>query len=288
MALFAGSLTAQSTLQVVTKRIEKTFTYKKGYELNIEGEKAKVEVNTWNREEIQIIMELTAKHPDKKVAENDLEAMKYLADRIRNKIYLRNYVSLAEGAPKPQSELSARYVITLPEECQVYLKNYFGIAQINDLSGGLRVRSEYSRVGLSNVRGQVDLVTRFGDLIGEKLNGTVNIDSRRADLTLRDIQGHYNIRAAYGTLNLFLTSGLAELDIQGDKTDIFLNGDNLQQYGFALTARNGNILMPDEMPFQYLNNAADLKKIQFKPKQEYYANITISITLGNISIKNKP
>ncbi len=284
----ASILKGQQTVHVVTKRIEKTFNYKAGYELNIEGEKAQVEMDSWAKNEIRVVMELVARHPEKATAEEDLEAMKYLADRIRNKIYLRNYVSVKEGDPKPAAELSATYHITLPENCPVYLKNFFGVSNISNLSGGLRLQSEFSRVGLQNISGEMNLRTRFGDLFAEQLDGDVSLYSRRSDVTLRDIQGVYRIQAAYGTLNLFINPGLAELDIRGEKTDIFLHGPDLDQFRYDLTALEGDILFPRNVPLQYVETTAASKQMSFTPDREYYANVTIRITLGSINLKNKP
>ena len=110
---FPGNgLMAQTTnLHVITKRLEKTFKYRETYEVNIEGEKADVSIETWNKDEIGLTVEFIAKHPDKTTAEADIEAIKYIAERVRNKIYVRNYISVPEGAPKPASNLSARYVV---------------------------------------------------------------------------------------------------------------------------------------------------------------------------------
>ncbi|MBK9012651.1 MAG: hypothetical protein IPM82_00365 [Saprospiraceae bacterium] len=65
LMLLAVGLQGQTTLQVVTKVMENTFPYKNGTEVNIEGEKAEIKVETWNRSEVKVLVELIAKHTDK-------------------------------------------------------------------------------------------------------------------------------------------------------------------------------------------------------------------------------
>lgn len=286
----ASHLVAQENkLHVITKRLEKTFSYKPGYEVNIEGEKAKVTIETWNKKEIAVRMELISRHPDQAVAEADLEKMKFLAERVRNKVYLRNYIASAEGEAKPRSNLEARYTITLPADCPVYLKNYFGISNVSNLSNRFRFFGEFSKIGMDNVQGSVDLRTRFGDIIGRSLGGEVSINARRSDITLEHIQGRFNIEAQYGLIRILSSTGLLDLDIRAEKSDVFLFDPKLADYGFLLTAQEGQINYPGDLRLNFLTNTESLKKVEVKPKQEYYPSITISVTFGDIYLeKVKP
>lgn len=284
LCLWSWSASAQVTVQVITKKIEKTFTYREGYEVNVEGEKAEVIVESWDSDEIRVLLELTAKHPNKATAEKDLEAIKHLIDRVKNKIYVRNYLSTPDGMPEPQSVLSAKYTIYVPEQCPVYLKNYFGTINVSNLLNSVKINSEFSKIGLNNVRGIMDVRTRFGDVVGANLDGDMKLNARRSDITLTDIRGRYDLTAQYGIMRIRGTKDLLGLNINVEKTDIFLENINPSLFGFNLTAQNGNINMPNNMRFDYLQNTEQVKRIQFKPVTEYYTTITISVSFGNISI----
>ena len=289
--IYASSLLSGqgADLHVITKRLEKTFAYKAGYEVNIEGEKAEVSIGTWDKAEISVRMELIARHPDKATAEADLEKMKFLAERVRNKIYLRNFIGIAEGEAKPASNLEARYTILVPADCPVYLKNYFGVSNVANLTKSFRFFGEFSKVGLDNVQGAIDLRTRFGDIIGRTLSGDVTINSRRSDITLEDIKGRYNIEAQYGAIRILSTTGLLDLNIKAEKSDVYLFDPKLGDFGFLLTAQEGQINYPGDLRMNFLSNTESLKKVEVKPKQEYYPSITISVTFGDIYLeKEKP
>lgn len=284
--LFQLQVFAQVTVQVITKKIEKQYAYQDGYELNIEGEKAQVFIESWDKNEISISLEITAKHPEKAIAERDLEAMQHLAQKVKNKIYLRNYLSAAEGAPEPEASFEAVYYVKVPPACPVYLKNYFGTANIANLNNRFRFNGEFSKIDMENISGNIDLRSRFGDILGSHLDGMVNIWSRRSNVTLNDIRGSFDITAQYGTLRIFAEDRLLKLNIDAEKSDVYFFNPNPEFYGYTLTANNGNVVFPGELSYEEPETTkADQRKIQFKPPREYFANITITVTIGDIHVE---
>jgi hypothetical protein len=289
LMLAAFVATAQtSNLHVITKRLEKTFPYRDKYELNIEGEKADVLIETWDKPEIFVQLELIARHPDRATAEADVEKIRYIAKRIKNNIYLRNYISIKEGEEKPVSNLEARYTIRVPEQCPVYLKNYFGVANVANLSNRFRFRGEFSNVGMENMQGVIDLDTRFGEIQGKALDGKVAMDTRRTDIVLEQISGSYDINTSYGELRILsVTKELLNLNITADKSNVFLFDPRLLDYAYALTAEHGQVYFPSDLKLEFLKNTSDEKQLNFQPQREYYPNITISVSFGDIHLKKE-
>ncbi len=281
----AQRLFAQSPLQVVTKTIEKTFPYKNGNEVNIEGEKAEILVETWNRNEVKVLVELVSKHPDRKTAEADLAKMKFTNEQHGDKLYFRNYIS--KDAAKPTSDLKAIYTITLPSDCPVYMKNNFGLATVSNLTNALRINSEFSKINLENLSGQIGITTRFGDIEGNKIDGLVSINSRRSDITLHEIKGNWNINAQYGVLKFFTNPSpeLLTMNIEAEKSDVYFFDPKPNFYGYTLTAHYGNISVPNDLKFNFLENSSQLKKAIFSSKIGS-SNISIKISFGDITIRN--
>lgn len=285
--LLANGLWAQTTLQVVSKKIEKTWPYVDGSEVNIEGEKAEIKVETWESNQVKIVVEIISKHPDKKTAENDLSAMVFKDEVHSDKIYFRNYVN---KELKPESDLSVTYIVTLPEDCPVYLKNHFGLTQVNDLTNTLTIVSEFSKIFLNNLKGNIGVTTRFGDLDGEFIDGNVSINSRRSDVTLREIKGNWDINSQYGVIKLFTvpypSAGLLSLNIDAEKSDVYFFDPHPDKYGFNLIAKYGNITAPQDLKLNYLDNTKELKKAIFSSKIGDANSISIKISFGDIIIKN--
>lgn len=280
------TLSAQVTVQVITKKVEKQFSYKEGYELNIEGEKAEVVIEAWDKDEIAITLEISARHPEKAIAERDLDAMQYLTQRVKNKIYVRNYLSTKDDNNPPESSFQAVYRVQVPASCPVYLKNHFGAASISNLTNSFRFNGQFSQIDLDNLKGTLDLRSRFGDIFGDHLDGVVSIWSRRSDITLNDIRGSFDITAQYGTLKIFAEDQLLKLNIEAEKSDVYFLNPNPAFYGYTLTANNGSVVFPGELTFREEATGPDQQKIQFRPPaKEYFANITITVTIGDIHVE---
>jgi len=277
----------EEVLQVITKRITKSFPYNEGFEVNLEGENAEVLVESWDKQEIFVQIELIAKHPEKKVAQSDLEQMEYLLERVKRKIYVRNYVSGEKGV-KVEAIMEARYTIKLPEECPIYIKNQFGETDVRNLASQLRIFNEFGNISLNNIRGDINMRTRFGDVTGYQLAGNFDIYSRRSNLNLHDIVGNYNIESHYGTLNLWAGEGLIDLNINAQKADVNLFNIDPLTHQQKLTVQEGNITLPNGWQYAFEEDTPQIKKVTFKPSSEYYATFTINISFGDLKIEQKP
>lgn len=280
-------LTAQTALQVVTKTIEKAFPYKNGYEVNIEGERAEIQVEAWNQNVVKVLVEIIARHPDRKTAQSDLSLMVYSSEQYGNKIYFRNYLSTPKFGKKPESDFKVIYTITLPADCPMYLKNNYGLTQVNNLTHALHIHSEFSNVNLENLRGKIDVNTRFGDIKGQHIEGDVLINARRSDIELHEIKGNWNINAQYGILNVFTSpsAGSLNLNINAEKSNVYLFDSKPNFYGYSLTSHYGNISVPQNLKFNYLENSSQFKKAVFTSKIGA-SNISIKISFGDIVIQN--
>ena len=280
-------LLGQEVVQVVTKTVERQFDYREGYEVKVEGQKAEIFVETWARPEISVRLEIEAKHPDLETAEAELASVNFVAEGLKNKIYLRNY---RQGGDTPTASiLSVTYHITLPEACPVYVKNYFGTANISNLSNRLRIFGEFSQIDIDNVQGLIDIRTRFGDIIGERIDGNVTINARRSDITLYEIAGNYTINAQYGVLELHPALGLLGLDINAEKSEVHLVGDQPELFAYTLTATHGQVTTPSNLRLLDLEDTPEVKRVQIRPpQQENFATITVSVTFGDVHVERTP
>lgn len=277
----------EEVLQVITKRITKSFPYSEGFEVNLEGENAEVLVESWDKQEISVQIELIAKHPEQEVAKSDLEQMEYLLERVKRKIYVRNYIS-GEEQVKTEAMMEARYIIKLPEECPIYIKNQFGETDVRNLASQLRIFNEFGTISLNNISGDINMRTRFGDVTGYQLAGNFDIYSRRSNLNLHDIVGNYNIESHYGTLNLWAGEGLIDLNINAQKADVNLFNIDPLTHQQKLVVQEGNVILPNGWKYNFEEDTPQIKKVTFKPTSEYYATFTINIAFGDLKIEQKP
>ncbi len=276
----------QTPLQLITKTVEKQFNYKDGYELNIEGEKADVQVESWDKNVIDISIVFSSQHYDKSIAKRDLEYIQYQADKVQNKIYLRNYLKIPSGKPKAEATLKAKYLIKVPSDCPVYLKSKFGMVRIKDLANEVKLNSQFTNIGLENIQGLIDITSRFGDLDGKFIDGTMFVDARRTDITLRELKGKFDVRTYYGTLNIFAEPNVADLKLTANNTKIHLVSNDPSRFAYNIEAKDSDLNLPDQMNFNTLeaSNDPSTRILKYKPEQEFFANFTIVVTLSEFTL----
>ena len=278
------SLFGQQEVHVITKKIDKAYNYREGYEVNLDGDRAEVFIEPNYENKIIIEVEIVAKHPDKKQAKEDVEKMFFMSERLKNNIYLRNYLSDEAKVAKPESQLKVIYNISVPNDCPVYVKNLYGFVSINELSNSVKVNSKFSSVSLDQITGSIDLLTRYGDILGQNLNGNVSIGSRRTNITLKDIQGTFDIDAEYGLIQIYASPGLLNLDLNADKSKVLLFNTDLEDFRYDLTSVGSDIQFPDELNFKLLHSEPNLQRFNYTPTTEFYSLIQVKVTFGSLEV----
>ncbi|MEM6878423.1 MAG: hypothetical protein AAF544_07690 [Bacteroidota bacterium] len=272
-------------LQVVTKTIEDNYAYTPGMEVAVEGEKAEIFVETWDRAEINVRLEMVAKHPQIEIAREEIENLIFITTREGDKIYLRN--KRVDPSKRPESELYVYYYITLPEECPVYLKSHFGAANISNLRNRLRIFGEYTQININNVEGMMDINTRFGDILGERLDGNVFITARRSDVELYDIGGNFTINSQYGELRVSPNSQLTDLQINADRSDVYLIDPDGRPLSYSLSSTYGEMILPDEVPVTELESNDGISRVRIESGREVHGEIKVSVSFGSLVLEKQ-
>ncbi len=278
--VLAYNITAQTTLQVVTKHIEKTFNGSQN--LIIEAEKADIEVVTWDKQEIKVEIELIAKHLDRKIATNDLETMKYVADKINKEIFLRNYLVIQNEKAKPTSNLKAKYVIRTPEGMKVSIQNSFGKILVKGNTKYLFIKSDFCAIDLNDVEGKIELNTHYGEVNCKGIIGISKINSERSDLIINRLGGECSINAQYGSLKFVSITNLKNLTIDAKKSEISFAEISLPNHCFNLTSKYGKMTLPRD--FSWVENDNISKVAVFN--STHPSKISVKNSFGNISINN--
>jgi FlaG/FlaF family flagellin (archaellin) len=211
---------SQTTLQVVTKTAEKTFSTEHIAGLNFQAERADVEVVVWNKSEIKIITELTAKHPDRAIATADLENLKYGIEQVGKTLYCRNYLMVSKGTTKPQANLKVRFVVLMPATCALNVQNSFGKIQIKGLTKEATLNTDFCSTDLTNMAGKITISTHFGELRLTDIDGQITLTTDHSDTWLKQLKGQCNIRAQGGSIEINTDKAALKLNLKTDKTEV--------------------------------------------------------------------
>lgn len=279
--IFETQLVAQGSLKVVSKRIDKSFPFQDAYRLNIDGEKAEVSIETWDKALISVQMEIIAKNTDKDVALSDLEKMKYVMQKVKNNLYVRNYLS--DEGYGTSSLLKVIYLIKVPASCPVYLKNNYGVASVKNLDNQIKINSRFSKIGLENIRGNMFIESVFGDLLGSELWGDLNLNARRSDMFLQKLYGNVAINAEYGLIKLMLDEKLRSLNLNATQSEVIILGENPFRMGMDIQVKNGDL----DFPLHPSHKVKEQKELNLKTlfipaARDQRVPVTIRINLGDL------
>ncbi len=276
---------AQVKVQVVTKTINKSIQWSRDISLQLTGERAEIHCTTHSQNTIDFKIEIIAENKDKKTAESDLNKMKWI-NRIYGKtIYLRNYVEIARGETRPQSDLKVIYTIVVPEACNINIVNYFGRIYVSNAHSTLSIESKFCPISLKNITGSVNVDSYLGDISADNIDGTIKLITDQSDIDINGISGSLNLQSNLASINIGGINNPDRINIQASKSKLMLETGDFTKFSFKLKLANATINKPDTMKLNFLKK--DNAKIQAQFNAETnYPLINIELNTGTLTIVN--
>jgi len=259
--LFANRIDGQTNVQVVTKTLAGEEKWVAGMKLEINGENALIHCETHPEQSILYEIEIISKHSEKEKAENDLNKMKWVSGKQGKTLFMRNYIELASGDTKPESNLKVMYHIKFPEGCPLTINNYFGEIKVENTQSMLKINSEFAGIDLINAKGEIEVESKFGDISGKLLNGNIEVTSNRANIDFENISGTLKILATVARINLRSLSQIQSLSIEVEKSEISIDAGN--EFRYFLDIKNTELEKPSWMTFDPDDKAENIHKVNF-------------------------
>ena len=275
------SLSAQSELQVFTKTITKTLNYKETEKIIVDGEKARIDISGWYKNEVKISINFISKHPDKAIARDELEYSKYLIQQKGNQILIKNFYSIPDKVKEVRSNLKVEYSIRVPFNCTIEVRDYFGNVNINDLTGSMTFNILYGDLDLNNCSGILDVNINFGDVNSRHTNGRLVLNATHSEITMKDLDGTVHINAKSCDIFLATKNKLNMLTIDAEKSDVQFEGD-FDHYAYELVTSYGDINIPSKSS-SFLEHQDDRDLFHYQSK-EMYPLVSIKTSFGKITI----
>ncbi|SHI89825.1 hypothetical protein SAMN02745146_1844 [Hymenobacter daecheongensis DSM 21074] len=238
---------AQRKVQVLTRTIEQTLPCPPGTLVRIRAEKATVRVQGWDKASVQVVLRLSARHPERAVAEQELPAVRYKLEKHGSSIELENYFARPAGTPAIRSDLRAEYTVLMPAAAALQLENTYGQTTLLDLTGKLRLAQNFGQIVLQNLSGTLTATARYADLTGTNLNLTFDCEADKSAVRLTAAAGRYTIRNRYGSVLLEPTSELQSAFIDAERTEVTISVPQLGLFNYHLTTAQGALLVPPSL-----------------------------------------
>ena len=162
---------------VKEKKFSGRFAASRG-KLMIDNRYGKVDINTWDRNEVTVDITVTAKA-------KSMGRVQELLDRVSisepgngsNGINYKTIIGKGQTVNNLNGEFSVDYVINMPRKHTAEFINKFGDMDIEDVEGKLKINLEYGNLKTATVRGSdPDIHVKFGSAtIASMESGSIDI-----------------------------------------------------------------------------------------------------------------
>ncbi|UYZ62060.1 hypothetical protein [Hymenobacter weizhouensis] len=235
---------AQQKVQVVTRTLEQSWSCPPGMAVRIRAEKATLRVRGWDKPTVQVTLRLSARHPERAVAEQDLPVARYRLQKNGNALDLLNFFSLPAGAPAVRSDLRAEYTVLMPAGNPIHIINAYGQTELADLTGEQELEQSFGKIMLSNLRGTLAITARYASLAATNVQASFRCDANKSSVELLGLGGTCFVRNFYGNIRVQPTAALRKLTVEADRTEVVISAPQPEQFAYQLGVLQGTLTVP--------------------------------------------
>jgi len=235
---------AQHTVQVLTRTVEQRFACPVGTLVRIRAEKATLRVQGWDQPTVKVTLQLSARHPDRAVAEQELPRARYQLEQHGSAIDLVNYFVLPAGGPALRSDLRAEYTVFMPTANAVQIVNTYGKTVLLDLSGRQQLEQDFGQIDLQNLTGRLTATVRYADVTGTNIHGVLDCEADKSALRLTGAGGRCTIRNHYGSVQLEPAADLQSVVVDAERTEVRVGVGQLARFNYQFSTAQGQLVVP--------------------------------------------
>jgi len=235
---------AQQKMQVVTRTLEQSWPCPPGAVVRIRAEKATVQVRAWDQPTVRVTLRLSARHPERAVAEQDLPVAQYRLLKNGNGFDLLNFFELPAGAPAVRADLRAEFIVWMPAANPLQVANAYGQTDLADLGGGLALEQSFGKIALRDLRGTLTVTARYADLTGTNLQANFTCEANKSAVLLLGLGGSCVVHNFYGSVRVQPTAALRKLTLETDRSEVVISVPQLEQFAYQLSTQQGSLTVP--------------------------------------------
>lgn len=276
-----------------TKTFSKSYSVSKNDKLIIDNQYGKVTVNTWNKNEFKVDVEIRVGTSDEAETQRLLDDVDIVSTQDQSGISFKTKISeqrsnnsgfFTTRSTNGNRNISVNYTVFMPVKNALDITNRFGAVILPDLEGPVTICSSYGNFTakeLSNVANNIRL--QFGNATIETLNGgdlnfkygklkigtanNLNAIMGFSPVNIERLKSSAKIKVQYGSgLKIDnLDKNLKNLDIDASFTNVSLDLNGSENFLFDVTVKYND--------FNYNNNTV---KVTEQPGNENGRNFNFT------------
>lgn len=185
--------------------VEKSYNVTASTKLRIANKFGKVEINSWEKNEFSIKVEIIGKGRNEERAQRILDAIDIDINEGSSEISFETEIS-NNNKTKNEEGFEVNYTVYMPAQNSLDIKNSFGDVTMGDRQGDLELNVSYGSMKVGNVQGEAEIKLSFG-------NGSIG-DLQNSDVTVK-----YSKLEIESSTKMEIEQGFSDLEL-GDVDDL--------------------------------------------------------------------
>lgn len=233
--------TQQQVLKVVTRVVEKEFRYADEFLLEINAEKADIDIKVVEGNVVKINLEQSAMNGDVRMAERELGYIHFVEKKERNRLYLHNYAQLKANSSGLSSIINNKYTIEVPRHCHIKISNELGEIVVNDVSSTMRFELNYCGLVLNRCQGQLYVDSRIGDVKLNDCQLDAEFITENVNLKLQRVGGSFEIQSHFGDFSCQMSEQVSLINAKLEQCEATIINRTGIEYTYAIEVSKGHI-----------------------------------------------
>lgn len=174
LALVAWTVVAARDQDEKKKYIEKSYQVSSSVELRIDNKFGKVEINSWDKDEFSIKIEIIGMGRSEERAQRIIDDIEIDIDQSSTEIRFETEIESRKN--KNEEGFEVNYTVYMPKVNPLYVRNSFGDVTMEDRGGDLELNVSYGSMKVGDVDGESDLKLSFGSgSVGTIIEGDITV-----------------------------------------------------------------------------------------------------------------
>ena len=261
--LFAGLAIADAGVE---NSIERSFQVVPGGRLMVDADRGSIEVRTADRDLVDVKIERKVKRGGKWSVEEVLEDFPITFDHSDDGVIIKAKYDreILRRSNRERNRLRIKFLITVPQRCNVDLKTLGAGISVGDLEGEVRsqtlggnlrigrikgsvwgrtaggsikvegtegdadVKTSGGGITIGSVEGAVEAITAGGSIRIDKAGGSINAKSSGGGITVEEVMGNINAKTSGGSIKAYISrqpEGDCSLETSGGNVTAYLVED---------------------------------------------------------------
>ncbi len=206
--LLPGSVSADVTKE---DTFERTVDLAMTGEVEIETTNGSIEVNTWDRAEVQVVARKKARANSASRAESMLKDIEIHVRELGGKVHIE--AELPRSGWFDDSSTSVAFKITIPADAELDAKSQNGAIEVSDLGGSAKLDTQNGAISVRGVHGALKVNSSNGAISARDIHGAIQAETTNgrinADIATANLAEDVSLKTSNGSVELRVDAGIA-------------------------------------------------------------------------------